>query len=444
MVIPGGETAGEGMGTPIFGSVDEAAHAATLPTRSEDLHRSERVMILLRWAATPWMFVQVLTYRTAPYPPGVRSTALVFATLLPAANIALWTSLRLARTQREETAVAIAGLAVDTAVAMGFVWLFAFDQMSALWAIVFILPIEGAILFQLFGAMTVWGTSTILYTAREIWGSNRFAYKLQWESVSFRMGIGFLISLAVGLMAQALIRQREELAIALRDLRRVDRLRAGLIATLAHDVRTPLTAIRASVQTLIAHPERAESTPQLLSVADRQARRLERLAHQLLDLTRLEQGQLELDIRDLKLLPVLRRALTYADGTARIDVTVGGELSVRADPDRLEQIVVNLATNQVRYGEPPFVIEAHRRNGEVALAFRDHGRGIPPDKRAALFEPFGARSDAGSVGLGLAIVRALVDAHGGRVSYREDDGGGACFEVVLPAGAKEAGAGRAP
>jgi len=146
----------------------------------------------------------------------------------------------------------------------------------------------------------------------------------------------------------------------------------------------------------------------------------------------------------VKLLPVLRRALTYADGTARIDVTVGGELSVRADPDRLEQIVVNLATNQVRYGEPPFVIEAHRRNGEVALAFRDHGRGIPPDKRAALFEPFGARSDAGSVGLGLAIVRALVDAHGGRVSYREDDGGGACFEVVLPAGAKEAGAGRAP
>lgn len=168
-------------------------------------------------------------------------------------------------------------------------------------------------------------------------------------------------------------------------------------------------------------------------MADRQSKRLERLALQSIELSRMEQGRLELAVRDVRLRPIVQRALSFADGSDRIDVRVGHELGVRADPDRLEQIVVNLATNQLRYGEPPYVIEGARRNGDVVLAFRDHGAGVPADKRDALFEPFGMRSDAGSVGLGLAIVRALVAAHGGRVGYRLNDPSGACFEVVLPA-----------
>jgi len=114
-------------------------------------------------------------------------------------------------------------------------------------------------------------------------------------------------------------------------------------------------------------------------------------------------------------------------------VRVAPGVGVRADPDRLEQIMVNLATNQLRYGHPPYVVEAQRDDGEVVVSFRDQGPGVPEAKQDALFEPFGTRSDAGSVGLGLSIVRALVGAHGGRVSYRRNEPAGSCFEVVLPA-----------
>jgi signal transduction histidine kinase len=404
-----------------------------LTTRAEDLHRSEAVMIVVRWCAVPWAFIQILSYRTFPYPAGTRAIALGFASLLTLGNLGLLLAHRRTGTLQDERRLSIAGVVLDLMVASGMVWAFAFDQTSALWAILFLLPLEGAVLYQLEGALWVWGASTVLYVAREIWGSGHYGYPLQWESISFRMGIGFLIALAAGLMSRALVRQREELSAALRDLHRVDRLRAGLIATLAHDVRNPLAAIRASIQTLLTHPDRRDAIPALLSVADRQARRLERLAHQILDLARLEQGQLDLALQDVALLPVVQRALSYADGPERIDLRVGEDIQVRADPDRLEQIVLNLATNQLRYGEPPFAIEAHTNGRQVTLSFSDHGLGISADKQAGLFEPFGTRSDAGSVGLGLAIVRALVDAHGGRVAYSETEDGGACFEVVLPA-----------
>jgi signal transduction histidine kinase len=410
-----------------------AESAYVLTTRSEDLHRSEAVMIVVRWCAVPWAFLQIFSYREFPYPPGTRATALGFASLLTLGNLGILVGHRRTRTLRDERQLTIVGVVLDLVVASGMVWVFAFDQSSALWAILFLLPLEGAVLYQLEGASWVWGATAVLYVTREIWGSGHYGYPLRWESISFRMGIGFLIALAAGLMSRALVRQREELAAALRDLHRVDRLRAGLVTTLAHDVRNPLAAIRASIQTLLTHPERRDAIPALLSVADRQARRLERLAHQILELARLEQGQLDLALQDVTLLPVVQRALSYADGAERIEVRVGEDVRVRADPDRLEQIVLNLATNQLRYGEPPFAIEAHTHDHQVTLSFSDHGRGISADKQAGLFEPFGTRSDAGSVGLGLAIVRALVDAHGGRVVYRGTEDGGACFDVVLPA-----------
>jgi signal transduction histidine kinase len=95
---------------------------------------------------------------------------------------------------------------------------------------------------------------------------------------------------------------------------------------------------------------------------------------------------------------------------------------------------VNLATNALRHGEPPFIVEADRENdGRVELRFLDHGAGISDADRASLFEPFRVEGE-GSVGLGLAIVRALVEAHGGEVSYRPNSPRGAVFSVSLPAG----------
>jgi signal transduction histidine kinase len=392
-------------------------------------------MILVRGVGAVFAAYQVLVYDTQPYPsPAYRNVGLALAGLLAAGNLGIWLVERRVQTVRQARTMALAGLALDMAVASGFVWIYAFDQLSALWVVLFILPLEGAILFQLPGALGAWVVTTIIYVAREVWGSGRFDYVLQWSSVTYRMGIGLLITLVAGLMARDLTTQRSQLRDALAQISRVDRLRSRLVSTLAHDVRNPLAAIRGSLKTLLAQGERidAQTTSELLQGADHQAGRLERLAADLLDLARLERGRLELALQEVKLREAVETALAFADDQGRYDVRIDPDITVRADPGRLEQIVVNLAANALRYGEPPFLAEAGLSNGEVRLSLRDHGPGVPPEEAELLFEPFRSEKSRESVGLGLAIVKALSEAHGGTVTYEPNKPKGACFAVRLP------------
>jgi signal transduction histidine kinase len=404
------------------------------PSGLEEIRRSEQTMVFVRWLGVGFAVVQVLGYEQ-PYPPGVERLALLLAAALALANLMIsvisWrtTSVDGAR------ALSVASLSIDVLVVSGFVWLYAFDEISALWAVLFILPLEGAIRFGLAGALTVWGAATVLYTARELWGSAEYGYPFLWNSVSFRMGVGLLIALVAGLMSRNLRREQARLTRTLADVRRIDALRSRLVATLAHDVRNPLTTIRGTFSTLSRHADELtpETRGEILAAAQRQAERLERLASELLDLARLESGRLDLHLRETAVKDVVDRALSFADPERRFEVRIPSGLSLRVDPQRLEQIVVNLATNALRYGRPPFLVEA--RNGErsgVDLLVRDQGQGVPDPDRPALFEPFRSEPDRTSVGLGLAIVRALAEAHGGSVTYEPNRPRGACFRVSLP------------
>jgi signal transduction histidine kinase len=402
---------------------------------SEDLRRSEQAMILVRGIGALFAAYQVLVYDTQPYPSAAyRNMGLALAGALALGDIAIWLAQKRLRALPHVRAIALAGLALDIAVASGFVWLFAFDQSSALWVVLFMLPLEGAILFQLSGALGAWLVITLIYIGREVWGSSRFEYELQWSSVSFRMGVGLLITLVAGLMARDLTQQRTRLREALAQVRRVDRLRASLVDTLAHDVRNPLTAIRGAIKTVLGRGDRIDqqTKAELLSGADLQAGRLERLSADLLDLARLERGRLDLSLQEVKLREAVETALSFADDQGRYEVRIDPSITVRADPGRLEQIVVNLAANALRYGKPPFLAEAGVSNGDVSLELRDHGPGVRPEETAMLFEPFRSEPSRESVGLGLAIVKALSEAHGGTVSYEPNTPRGACFSVRLP------------
>ncbi|HJR45674.1 MAG TPA: HAMP domain-containing sensor histidine kinase [Actinomycetota bacterium] len=404
-----------------------------------DLRRSERTMLIARAVGAPWAFLQIFTF-SLPYPPGVKVRAIALATLLLVGNLAVFLAYRRARTLRAAQLLAGASLSLDLLVISGIVWLYAFDPTSALWAVLFILPLEGAMRFQLQGALATWAGATLLYIGREFAGSERYGYPLEWNSITFRMGIGLIIALVAGLMARDLMRQRARLAQTVDRLQDVDRLRAALVSTMAHDVRNPLTAIRGSIQTLLGRPELVgtEAATQLLSSADRQADRLSRLANDLLDLARLEQGRLELNIEPVVLKHSVDTSLSFVESAYRIENRIEPQLCVEADPDRLQQVVVNLASNALRYGEPPFIAEGRARGDHVELIFKDHGPGIEPEEQATLFEPFGAAAGRGSVGFGLAIVKALVEAQRGRVSYEPNHPRGACFKVILPAAGRTA------
>jgi signal transduction histidine kinase len=408
-----------------------------LPSRLEDIRRAEQAMVIVRWFAALFALVQVLAYNNRAYPPGVRATALGLVAFLVAANLVV--SILSARSMdlRAARRLSLAALTVDVVAASGFVWAYAFDPGSALWAVLFILPLEGAIRFALRGALVAWGVIAVIYVVRELWGSSTYGYPFEWNSVSFRMGIGLLIGLVAGLMARNLLRQRSQLEAILTDLSRIDRLRSRLVTTLAHDVRGPLTTIRGSLSTLLRYGERIDpvTREQMLKDTDAQARRLERLATELLDLARLEDGRMELHVVETPVRPAIEQGLDFADASTRYEVRADADLTVQADPSRLEQIIVNLTANALRYGEPPFVVEAEGDgNGKVLLRFTDRGPGVPEDEEPTLFEPFRTERDSGSVGFGLAIVRALAEAQGGSVRYEPNRPSGACFVVTLPAG----------
>jgi hypothetical protein len=183
--------------------------------RLEDLRRSERTMVLVRWAAVAFATLQVMVYDTEPYPPGVQAAALALVGILALENVAISAISRRALTLAQARTLSITALAIDILVTGGLVWLFAFDQLTALWAVVFILPLEGAIRFGLPGALVSWAAATVLYAGREIWGSRVYDYPLEWNSISFRMGIGLMIALVAGLMAKNLTTERSRLRTTL-------------------------------------------------------------------------------------------------------------------------------------------------------------------------------------------------------------------------------------
>ena len=395
-------------------------------------------MLIVRTVGIPWALLQVLSYQDREYPPGIKSKVFALVAALAIGNLLVWIAYRRTRSLGGARTLAMASLALDTVVISGIVWLYAFDPGSALWAVLFISALEGALRFQLVGALVAWGGTTLIYVAREVWASGEYGFDVQWNSITFRMGIGFVIALVAGLMSRDLMRERERLAAALSEVEALDELRAGMVSTLAHDVRNPLTAIRGALKTLLSKGGDidADTTRRFLESADLQAERLTRLAEDLLDLARLEGGRLTLRLDDIRLRPAVDEALRYADAQDDMTNEVDGSLAVTADPERLQQVFVNLATNACVHGAPPFVVRAVPNGDTVDVVFEDHGPGVSGADQEGLFDAFQSGERTGSVGLGLAIVKALVEAQEGRVRYEPLQPTGSRFVVTLPISSK--------
>ncbi|WP_433252990.1 DUF4153 domain-containing protein [Streptosporangium sp. CA-135522] len=219
------------------------------------------------------------------------------------------------------------------------------------------------------------------------------------------------------------------------DLGEVDRQRRELVANVSHELRTPITALRAVLENMVDGVSAPDQVT--LETALAQTERLGRLVAQLLDLSRLESGARLIELEDVELAPLcdqaLREAVLARDGvTARCEVP--GELSVRADPDLLAQVLANLLDNAVRHSPDGGVVmlTAVVEGDGVRLRVTDEGPGIPAEDRARAFERFsrldaGRAADEGGTGLGLAITKEIVELHGGSVHVEEGVG---CRVVV--------------
>jgi two-component system sensor histidine kinase KdpD len=223
---------------------------------------------------------------------------------------------------------------------------------------------------------------------------------------------------------------------------KTEELRSSLLSAVSHDLRTPLGAITGAATTLrdgtgtMAPRERAE----LLETICEEADRLERLVRNLLDMTRLESGTLEVKREWVPLEEIVGAALNRLEAQLAgrpIRTQLPAELPLlSADPVLLEQVFINLLENARKHTPPgtPIEIRAQAGSNATTIEVADLGPGLPPGSEARVFERFfrAGNTRAPGAGLGLAICRGIVEAHGGTISAKNHDGGGAVFRMVLP------------
>jgi signal transduction histidine kinase len=228
---------------------------------------------------------------------------------------------------------------------------------------------------------------------------------------------------------------------------RAERGHAELIATVAHELRSPLTSVKGFTATLLAKWHRFTDDQKLvmLQTVEADADRVTRLIAELLDISRIDAGRMEVRPQLVDLPAAVRRHVRaqIASGLPgeRFDVRVAGPLpELWADADKIDQILGNLLENAVRHGEGTVTVLMEAGGGgpdepqAVALAVSDQGGGIPEESMHRVFTRFWRGSRRGGTGLGLYIVKGLVEAHGGRITVQRAEGGGARFRFELPAG----------
>lgn len=228
--------------------------------------------------------------------------------------------------------------------------------------------------------------------------------------------------------------------------RELERLKSQFISMVSHELRTPLTSIRASMQLLIAEAMTGnDDADQLVRVALSNADRLIRIVNDILDMSKIEAGEMMVAPKRTALAPIIEDSVRSVEAFARdsgVTITHSGNRTheVIADPDRTIQVLVNLLSNAVKHAPNGSTVEmtAAREGEMIAVAVHDHGPGIPAHKVDFIFEPFtqldgsDTRRIAGT-GLGLTIARALAEKQGGGIRVASREGQGATFTLTMPA-----------
>jgi PAS domain S-box-containing protein len=321
---------------------------------------------------------------------------------------------------------------------------------------------DGIFLLDTDGVVQLWNHAAQLATgvaAADVIGRALADALPEWPGLAARIPIadGALVPHAVTLpvdvggrdlwLSFIAVRIADGVVYAFRDLtheRRLDQEKNDFVATISHELRTPMAAVYGAAETLLRRE--GELTPeqnrQLVEMIAAQASRLSQITEEVLLTNQLDRGELRVEREPVDVVDVVRRTVEAMESQlpepVEIDVALKPELgSASADPDRIQQVMVNLLDNAVKYGGSPVRVRVESADGHVRISVADSGPGISADDQERIFEKF-YRSDPqhtrapGGTGLGLYISRELVRRMGGRLDVSSPPGSGATFVVELP------------
>jgi two-component system phosphate regulon sensor histidine kinase PhoR len=245
--------------------------------------------------------------------------------------------------------------------------------------------------------------------------------------------------------------EREGMILVFRDLTRLkqlERQREEFVANVSHELRTPLSLIKGYVETLL---EGARNDPvvaeRFLKIIERNTQRLDLLIQDLLTISSLESGSMNLNLQPIEMHTMVDRIFTHLNSKAENKnvhlVNDMPDLTANGDADRLDQVFANLVDNAIKYGRVQGVVKVGGRkldDGRLEVFVQDDGPGIPPESLERIFERFyrvdKARSrDQGGTGLGLSIVKHIIQSHGGEVWAKSELNKNTTFYFTLPAAA---------
>ena len=226
---------------------------------------------------------------------------------------------------------------------------------------------------------------------------------------------------------------------------RLDAARSDLVSTVSHELRSPLTSVKGFTKTLLAKWDRFsdEQKRQMLATVNEDADRVTRLLGELLDVSRIDAGRVQLRRQMIDLAVIVARVverMAHSPRSRPIEVDLPADLpQLYADPDKVEQVVTNLVENALTYAEGPVRISGAAEPDHVRVVVADQGPGIPASLQPHLFKKFFRRAGErrSGTGLGLYITRGLVQAHGGTISVTSVPGRGSAFAFTLPRGGLE-------
>jgi signal transduction histidine kinase len=413
-----------------------------------DLRRLERGMIYVRWFAVAFAATGVAIQPTYPN-EATRVAAWAITAFIAAGNLALWGAIGRIDNDGDRARLGAVAFVFDVVVVMAMVSVYAYETPYVTWALLFILPLEGALRYRMRGALLAAGLNALFFIVQSIRVARIHGLDFDVPTYVFVVCVSTLIGAVAGSMAEGWHRQSAALEEQGRKLADLDRLKDRFLATTSHELRGPLTAIIGGVDTVLARADRLtpEQHDRMLEMVSNQSHQLSRLVEDLQVTSQAQSHKLSLRVEKADLEETVRQALDAAESHRRghhLDLYVE-PVDCRMDPARVGQIVRNLVENAYKYSpeRSRVSVTAKTTATGIVVTVADRGPGIPEGKRNELFEAFSrieetARGKTG-VGLGLYVVSELVEVMEGRIDLVSSPQG-TSFTIHLPCEVERNGA----